>query len=728
MNKTLEEEINKLKRWDAAYYAGNPIISDSMYDYERSRIILRIQKEDPNNAYLSSVGAPLPEGSNWAKFHHPSVMGSLFKADTKEEFLKWTKKKGEKFFLAEKADGWTLVAYYENGKLKTLATRGDGQVGDDVTPNAKYFQNVKQNLPDNFTGTIRGEGIVYLDAFTKHFAPLNFSNPRNSAGKIRDRDNPELKSHIIVKWFDIVTEQVEFSTWGDKFFYLKKLGLETITHYDDLYPSKVWEIYQTYVDKIRRSLNYWIDGLVVRVANLEEHDALGITDNRPKGSVALKFPHNGVRTHLRNIEYSLGRSGRVTPVGLIDPVIIDGTTVGRVNLHGQDWITELDLQLNDTVEVAKAGDIIPQIIAKINSNKDSRPIVFPTQCPACKEKLIKNGAYLECQNSGCSGELAGSIAKWIEKTGIKGIGDAVLAELAKTFKDVSELYTSDFQVFAKAAKGSEKIGKKIHKEIQKTRNLPLAIFLSALHIDSLGDTNGQRLASQFKTLDGVLLASLEEIKSIKGIDANAEKIFTGLKNKATLISKLQNLLEIEEISVGPLSGLSFCITGTLSKGRDEIESWIKQQGGTAAGGVSKDLSYLITNNPDGSSSKNKKADQYGIAKITEEQLYQLAGPVKNKPQKRLTVKKKQVSSLFDPSTETTGWILLEEIKNNQYRIINSDIAENPGDIVYLSSKDETAFSELKFNSTIEFKRDKIYAPSFEAIEEILKEIIFDKIS
>ena len=730
--KTLAEEIEKLKKWDAAYYAGNPLVPDATYDIERDRIIARIQKEDPKNPYLSSVGAEVPDGGNWPKFKHTEIMGSLFKVNTQEEFLKWSKSKGNKYFLAEKADGWTLAAYYEQGKLKTLATRGDGEVGDDITSNAKYFTNVKLSLPENFTGIIRGESIIHLDDFEKHFAPLGTANPRNACGKIRDTKNHELKQYITVKWFDVLCEK-NFKTWGEKFKYLEKLGLSVIPHYDNLTPAQVWNIYQEYTDKKRSKLNYWIDGLVVRIANLENHDSLGITDNRPKGSVALKFPNNGVETTLLDVIFNRGKSGRMTPVALINPVEIDGTTVSRASLHGQDWIAEMGLQIGDRVEIAKAGDIIPQIIRVIGKTKQSKPIKFPTHCPDCKVALIKTGAYLECANISCHGELIGSIAKWAEKTGIKGIGDSVVEALAAEITDVSELYSSGEELFIKAAKGSEKVGRKIHKEILKTRNMPLEILLAALHIDSLGDTNGQRLATHFKSLDKILAATEDDFKKIKGIDANASKIHEGLQQKASLIKKLKELLDVEGIAEGAFTGMNFCITGNLSKGRDEVETWIKQQGGTIQGNVSKTTTYLITDSPNSGSGKNQKADQYGVKKISETQLYQLVG--KNEKRiERITVKKTKEASLFDLNKEEPSWIEVEETNPNQFTITKTDFAEptkicfaswdkNFTNLDKVSSEDRSC--HLRWNN-LEIKRNKISAPSYDAVKSLVTQIIFDR--
>jgi DNA ligase (NAD+) len=653
----------------------------------------------PDHPYLDEVGSPTPDGSVWPKFTHSQVMGSLFKVNNEADFRKWGRKKGKTFFLSEKADGCTIVAYYEEGQLVTLATRGDGTIGEDITPNARYVQNVRLRLPGKFTGILRGEGLLYLDDFQKHFAPLGTANPRNGAsGKVRDTKNPHLKRHIVVKWFDIISDDVDFLTWEDKFTFIETdLGLDTISWYGNLSLDDVWGWYDRYVQHQRKNLNYWIDGLVTRVSNLKQHDSFGVTDKRPKGSIAIKFPAVGVESVLQNIEFSRGRSGRIAPVGLIKPVLIDGTTVGRVSLHGSDWIEQMGLQIGDIVEVAKAGDIIPQIIKRIKPGKKPKPIIFPTTCPECSIKLVKNGAYIECQNKSCDGETYGAIAKWLEKTGIKGIGDSILQELIKEVKDVAGLYESDAQVFARAARGSDKLGKKIYRAIQGTRSLSLAVFLSGLHIDSLGTTNGQRIAGRFKTLDSVMSASEADFRKIPGISQNAAKIASGLNRKRILILKLQHLLDVEDVSEGVFTDLSFCITGKLSRKRSEIETWIKSHGGVCKG-IGKDLSYLVTNTPDSGSSKNQKADKYGVKKITEDELYALVddGPkdptpraIKASPKAPRTAKKKRAgtkkrfdikgssTSLFDDVFgNDRAWIDVVEGKPGKFHITGSSLLED----------------------------------------------------
>jgi DNA ligase (NAD+) len=693
--RPLEEEILQLVRWEKAYYEGIPLISDAEYDSVRDRIVERIKKENPGHSYLASVGAKVSDGGNWPKFKHTEVMGSLFKVNSYEEFMKWAKPKGNKFFLAEKADGWTLAAYFKQGKLQTLATRGDGEIGDDVTPNAKFFTNVKLNLSLPFTGIIRGEGIIHLDDFDKHFAPSGASNPRNAAGKIRDTKNDGLKKFITVKWFDIIGDQ-NFNTWGEKFDYLQKLGLETIPYVDNLSAEQTWERYLDYSSAKRSKLNYWIDGLVIRIADLKNHDALGIVDRRPKGSIAIKFPSIGVQTTLIAVEINRGLAGRLTPVGIINPVIIDGTTVTRVSMHGLDWIEAMGLAIGDTVEVAKKGDIIPQITQKIADGTKRTPIIFPTHCPLCNDVLVRNGAYIECQNkTTCAGETYGAIAKWLQKVDIKGIGDSILLELIKEVKDIDQLYEADATAFVRATGGSQKTGKKIWKELHSKKEISLAVFLSALHVASLGSTNGQRLAAHFKTLDGVMAATEDDLRKIPGISENASKMIEGLKRKAKTIDKLRKLLDIQEIKQGIFTGQSFCITGKCSKPRNEIEDWIKSLGGVVKG-VDKGLTYLVTDDATSGSAKNQKADKYGVKKISEQDLYALGktdtattAASSEEPTHKVQVKLGRAASLFESIVSNdVAWIELQKVSVKKYKIINCSFKDPTQRIGYIDWDDE----------------------------------------
>lgn len=691
----LESEIEKIQKYDDAYYNGTPLVSDFQYDKERDLILSRIKLESPKHPYLQQVGAPTKEGGVWPKFKHTSVMGSLFKVNTAEEFAKWAEKKGSNFILTEKADGCTIAAYYEDGLLTNLTTRGDGEIGEDITGNAKYFQNLKFSLP-SFTGILRGEAIILLDAFQEHLAPLGMANPRNAvSGKVRDTQHPELKRHVTIQWFDIISDD-DLPSWEKKFKFIQKLGLAVLPHHSGIDAKKVWEIYQDYVKTKRAALNYWIDGLVVRINNTYEHDSLGITDNRPKGSIAIKFPANGVQTTLLAFEINRGLAGRLTPVGIIDPVQIDGTTVSRVNMHGPDWIASMGLAVGDTVEVAKAGDIIPQIVQKIAEGKGRTPIQFPTHCPLCNTALVRNGAYIECQNkTTCDGETYGAIAKWLQKVDIKGIGDSILLELIKEVKDLVQLYEADDKVFIRATGGSQKTGKKIWKELHSKKEISLAVFLSGLHVASLGSTNGQRLASHFKTLDAVMAATEEDIRKIPGISENAAKIVEGLARKAKIVEKLRKLLDIQEIKQGVFTGQSFCITGKCSRPRNEIEDWIKSLGGVVKG-VDKGLTFLVTDDATSGSAKNQKADKYGVKKISEQELYALVGSAATSvteepagPTHRIPVGLEKAASLFEMFVSNQDpWVELQKVGAKKYKIINCSFKEKNQRIGYINWDDE----------------------------------------
>lgn len=780
LSPKLENSIAKLRQWEDAYYNGTPAVADATFDQFKDRVIAELEKECPDHPYLDEVGAPVPDGSVWPKFTHPTVMGSLLKVDDKDDAKRqtklraWARGKGTKFFLSEKADGCTIVAYYNEGVLETLATRGNGTVGEDITPNARYFENVRLKLGKKFTGVLRGEGIIYTDRFKKHFSGM--ANPRNAAsGKARDTKNPHLKRHVSVIWFDVMTDDEEFGTWEDKYKFIENFGLKAIPRYPGLSLDDVWKLYKKYVDGKRANLNYWIDGLVVRVSNIKEHDAYGITDTRPKGSRAIKFPAVGVETIVVGVEINRGKGGRFTPVALIKPVQIDGTTVSRVSMHGPDWIAGMDVAIGDSVEVAKAGDIIPQIQKVLKRPANRKKIVFPTRCDLCNIKLVKNGAYIECQNKSCEGEQYGALAKWLDKTGIKGIGDSILQELLADVEDIADLYEADYTVFARAARGSDKLGKKIYRAVQDTRTIELAVFLSGLHIDSLGTTNGQKIASYFKTLDDVLRSSVGDFQKVDGISANATKIVAGLKRKRKLIDRLQQLLDIEDVTEGKLTGLSFCITGRMKSGkkRSAIETWIKGHGGITKG-IDRNLSYLVTDDPDSGSAKNEKADKYGVKKITEAQLYQLidgSGPprpskpkvktavtrgprraVRTGPRRavrtskpiRLGVKKSGGLTLFDALGGNTSWIEVQKNKDDRWSIIQNGLTEKgdpqlkktrlgfsawSGDVEDLDdgaspqSQKLNVSCHLKWNS-VEIRGVKIRAPSIEKLKEALKRITF----
>ncbi|MHA2264021.1 MAG: BRCT domain-containing protein [Candidatus Thorarchaeota archaeon] len=631
--------VETLKRASDAYYnGGDPVMTDAEFDKLRDKL----EELDPQNAFLTEVGAPKPSSVlGWPTHKHRVLMGSLAKVKTKEEFDKWAEGKGDEFLLSEKYDGSTVVATYKNGKLRTLATRGDGTEGENITPNAKQIKNVPADLGHDFSGEIRGEALLKISLFDKYFRPDGHSNPRNTSnGKVRDmKDNP-LKSHIEVFWFDILPVDRDLKTEQDKWTLLHELGLSKHLTGKTLNAEEVWGVFTLYRDpfpndpalngdtrSLRQRLDYEIDGLVIKVNDLELQESFGITSNRPKGSLAIKFPSIEKQTIITDIVWSRGLTGVISPVAHLAPIEVGGVTIAKASLCGIEEIQRLGVGVGDTVIISRRNDVIPKVervVSQVAGRADHQP---PTHCELCQEELTRDGAYIVCLNEECQGEIYGNLMTWIKELKIKGFGPSMVrALIQEDIKDVPGLYTAGLDVFNRAA-GSEKNGQRRYDALHAAgKDLRLSTFLPALNIRALGSTNGQRLEKKFKNLDGVLAATNEELQEIPGIKTNAKKIHGGLQKNIELIRTLAGLLTIKALDEsGPLAGKSFCITGDLSMPRPKIHDWIKDQGGEVKGGVSKTLSYLVTSDPDSGTGKNKKADKYGVSKISEEDLYGIAG-------------------------------------------------------------------------------------------------------
>lgn len=621
----LEEEIALLRQWKNSYYNGQPEVSDEVYDKKEEEIINRLNLENPTHEFLKEIGSPTPNDGVWPKFKHPTTMGSLGKARSEkvvEDFTNWATDKDNSFHLSEKIDGCTIVAVYKNGELITLATRGDGTIGDDITKNAKDFKNFPLKLKEPLNCIFRGEATIRVSDFKKY--GTGFKNPRNAtSGKLRDTGKDSLKEQVNFWWFEVIScEGRTFKEWGEHFSLFNKLGLNTPNNWD-VSTDSLWEIYKTYVESARQDLDYWIDGLVCRVSNIHQFEELGVVGNHPKGAIALKFPQIAKETSIIGCEINRGLQGRFTPVAIIAPVEIDGTLISRATLNNYDWIKEKDLAIGDTVEIIKGGDIIPKIIKKTKNGAARTIISEPTICDVCNAPLKKFGAYLECDNELCEGQAYGLMLKWVTTLDIKGLGPAQLKKLINCgITDPAKLHSVTETEIAEAL-NSEVLAEKIKRALDSKKNTTLTLLLGGLNIQSLGMTNAQRLATKFKNIENLLETTKEEIAAIDGIGSvNSDKIYNGLQTKKDLIQEISKTINIKKSDNGKLTGKSFCITGVLSSGktRKELVEVIETNGGEVKNDVGRGLTYLITDSPNSGSSKNQKADKYGVLKITEKEF------------------------------------------------------------------------------------------------------------
>jgi DNA ligase (NAD+) len=637
--------VKHLENANKAYYNGTPIMSDADFDALRDKL----EEINPNHPFLSKTGTPAPT-EGWPTHTHKAFMGSLKKIAPdpnnpllqRQEWLKWAEDKGDSFLLSEKYDGSTVVATYKDGELETLATRGDGEKGENITPNARQIIGVPPSLksiiyertplegkgyPSTFSGEIRGEALLFKTMFEKCFAPAGYKNPRNAAnGKIRDSKHDPLKSLISVCWFDVLPWNFEFKTELEKWQFLCAAGLSTTYPEGTQTAEQIWETFVGYRGTMRDTMDYEIDGLVVKINDLDLQESFGMVSNRPKGAIALKFPHVEKDTTVLDIVWGRGLTGVITPVAHLAPVDIGGVTITKASLCGIEEIKRLNVAVGDKVVVSRRNDVIPKI-ERVLQRVNARDTKQPSDCSECNEPLARNGAYLMCLNLGCHGEIFGNLMSWIKEHKIKGLGPSIVRGLiSQGVTDVHGLYTATPATYAIAC-NSEKNGLKRYTAVQaSSKQMRLSAFLSALNITALGTTNGQRLEKEFKTLDGVLVATVEALQGVPGIKTNARKIHKGLEGANGLIKALRGFLEILDLDEsGVFAGKSFCVTGELSVPREKLHDWIQENGGETKTGVGKTLSYLVTNNPGSETGKNKKADKYGIPKITEKELYKMGG-------------------------------------------------------------------------------------------------------
>jgi DNA ligase (NAD+) len=595
-----------LKEASNAYHNDVPIMSDTEYDdlYEKAKTLF------PNDDFFKSVGAK-PVGI-WPKLKHKVTMGSQNKIKTKEELSKWIDNSWFKdgVFLTDKLDGSTVVLTYNNGDLISAGTRGDGETGENITPNVLKMQNVKKHIA-GFTGLLRGEMVVNLHTFNINLKPIGYKNARNAANGIAREKDGKFISSIEVIYFDVIGN---FSFESEKEEFIKCNGLKFVQTFGPY--TTVDDLWNKFITRISERngglLNYEIDGLVAKINNLQIQNELGDLHGRPRGQMAIKPEAQSKNTKIIDIQWQVGLNGRITPIAIVEPTEIGGVTITRCTLNNIDYINSLNISIGAEVVLTRANDVIPAISSVIQPGNGQ--INIPTICPTCGDKLERDGAYLVCVMIECQGKTIGSLVAWLETIKLKGIGPNIIRNLVDLgVTDQYKLLTASRETFNKAC-NSDKNGDKIYNQLQNSKLMDLATFLAGLNITSLGDTNSKRIAKHFKTIDEIMKQkTIDEMSKIQGIKTTAHDIVIGLQQKKEVIDKLLSVVTIVGTTgTGPLSGYSMCITGELWTSREQIHDLLRSKGAEVKTSVSKDLSFLVTDDVSSGSSKNKKAAQYGI--------------------------------------------------------------------------------------------------------------------
>ena len=667
--KKLREEI---EYHNYRYYVlDSPVISDAEYD-ALMRELRKLEELYPElitpDSPTQRVGFKPAEG--FKEVPHAEPMLSLDDAMNEDEVIEFDKRIKRFLGLPEetlieytvepKIDGLAMELVYENGSLVIGATRGDGYVGEDVTNNIKTIPTIPLRLK-RFTEDapdippridVRGEVYMNKDEFKRineeriHKGELPFANPRNAAaGSLRQLD-PSITAKRKLDIFCYGVGKVEgykFKTQWEILQTLPKWGLKVNPYVKLVKSIKEVIEYHHYIERIKETLPYEIDGVVIKVNDLSLWEKLGTKARSPRYALAYKFQPTQVTTQLLDVVFQVGRTGAVTPVAILKPVQIGGVIVERATLHNEDFIKNLDIRIGDWVLVQRAGEVIPEIVMPIKERRtgQEKEIIFPTHCPICGTKLFKKPgeAIWRCPNKNCYAQAVRKTLHFASRNAmnIEGLGDKVARDLVDKglVQNVADLYYLKWEDFMKLSGFAYKKAKNLYEAIQKSKKTSLGRFIYALGIRHVGEAMAQMLAEKFKSLDKLMNASMADLLSIPGVGYEvAKSIVEFFKNEENL-KIIQRMLDAgvtfveEEKEEKPkiLEGLTFVFTGTLkSMTRDEAKEKVRELGGKTTDSVSKNVDYVVVGEDPGS--KYQKALQLGVKTINEEEFLKLIGETK----------------------------------------------------------------------------------------------------
>lgn len=645
---------NEINRHNYLYYVeDNPSLSDFEYD-EMFRELQKLEKENPDLITPDSPTQRLGSiGTKFAEHKHKYRLYSLDNSNNYDELVKWydrvAKEVGENIELIceLKIDGLAISLTYENGVFTSGVTRGDGIVGENITQNLKTIKAIPLKLFEAADVNVRGE--IYMPKVS--FEKLNeenlkngekiFANPRNAAsGSIRQLDSSiTAKRDLSIFCYEAIFERgsnVRQKTHFDNLAILKKLGFKVNPNVKSCKNIQEAIEYCKHWEYERFELDYATDGVVIKVNDLAQRDELGFTSRAPKWATAFKFPPEEVHTKVIDIEIGVGKTGAVTPVAVLEPVLLAGSMVSRASLYNFDEIKRLDIRIGDIVLIKKAAEIIPKVIKVEEHQRGSHIIKFdtPTNCPVCGEKLeIRQGEVnLYCPNfQYCPAQIQAKVEYWVSKEAmnIDFVGPSIIEQLfAKNMiKSAADLYALSQQDFMQLDLVKEKSAYNIFNSIQSSKNQTLARFLTALSIRHVGKETAQILAQHFKTLKNVSEANEEELSKVEGVGGKmAQSIYEFFHNENTIkfLNQLKELgvepnSEIFEAKSDALAGKTFVLTGTLqSMTRDEAGEKIMLMGGKTSSSVSKNTSYVVAGESAGS--KLTKAQNLGVIILSEDEF------------------------------------------------------------------------------------------------------------
>ena len=657
--KRVKELRKQLDYYAKLYYdEDNPAISDFEYDMMMNEL-KNLEKEFPNlidkDSLTQKVGGTVKEG--FEKVVHEVPLQSLqdiFSFEELEEFRERVKKaeekyeiKDNKFVVETKIDGLSVSLEYKNGEFVRGATRGNGEVGEDVTGNLKTIKNIPKKLKENINIIVRGEvfiGKKEFDEMNEEREVLGeslFANARNAAaGSLRQLDSKIAASRPLdIFIFNVQKiEDKNFNSHYEELLYLEKIGF-------NVNPVKIpCETIDESIKAIkkigndREKLSFGIDGAVIKVDNLELREKMGTTAKTPRWAIAYKYPPEKKETLLKDIVCQVGRTGAITPMAILEPVKVAGSTISKTTLHNEDFIKERDLKIGDTVVIQKAGDVIPEVVGvnKKKRNGTERDFEMPKVCPVCGAPAVREEgeAALRCTGIECPAKSLRTIIHFAsrEAMNIDGLGYKIIEQLIEKglISNIADIYTLTLEDVASLKKNGTKFAQNLIDSIENSKQNDLYRLIAALGIRHVGVKGAKILAKKYKTMENLMKASFESLALVEDIgEITADSIYTFLKNDQTidLINRLKksgvNMKAIEDENAdNRFEGKTFVLTGSLEKyTRQEASDIIEKFGGKVSGSVSKKTSYVLAGEEAGS--KLTKAQNLEIDIISEEQFEEM---------------------------------------------------------------------------------------------------------
>lgn len=662
LEKRVEELNDLLHQYAHAYYTlDKPLVSDAIYD-QYFQELLSIEEEHPDLRFPDSptirVGGEILTG--FGKVAHENPMLSLSNAFNEQDLRDFDRRVQEEtsskvtYICELKIDGLAISLRYENGRFVQGATRGDGTIGEDITENLKTIRTVPLRLQEPISIEVRGEAYMPKQSFVKLneardlAGEVPFANPRNAAaGSLRQLDPKVVANrNLAIFVYGIGGDGSEYGvdSHSDALDYTEKLGFQTNDARKRCATiDEVIAYIEEWTEK-RSSLNYEIDGIVVKVDLFEDQEQLGFTARSPKWAIAYKFPAEEVTTILTDVELSVGRTGVVTPTAILEPVLVDGTTVGRASLHNEDLIVEKDIRIGDTVIIRKAGDIIPEVVAPIIEERTGEEIPFrmPENCPECDSELVRfeEEVALRCVNPQCPAQMREAIIHFVSRNAmnIEGIGERVVEQLyrAELVHDVADLYSLTYDQLIELERMGEKSVSNLLTAIEESKENSLEKLLFGLGIRHVGVKAASILAEEFGTLDALMEADVEKLVTIHEIgDKVADSITTYFANEDVLavIEKLKQadlnltykgLTQADVPSEGQFVRKTIVLTGKLFEmTRGEAKKKIEALGGKVTGSVSKNTDLVVAGEAAGS--KLTRAEELEIPVWNEAKLIEALG-------------------------------------------------------------------------------------------------------